>query len=352
MCKPSIALATLGLALSCVSSFGLPTRATEDYTPASQQLRPFANSDAIAQWWHRSPLRLPDPVIEYPAIALEGETLETLRRRSRSTTVKVLSGETWGSGITVDRDVDTSTYTVLTNDHVLLADADYRVRTPDGRFYEATEETRVNFNGYDLALVQFQSDRDYEIAVFGDSSSLEEGSEVVAVGFPIEADPNVDDGFKFTEGRVSLLPEQSLADGYQIGYTNAIEKGMSGGPVFNLSGEVVAVNGMHAYPLWGDPYIYDNGDRPCSPMKDIMTRSSWAIPAATVLQLVPQLQRDGAENAASEAEDPLPSPIVLSGENSAEVFNLVAELRSQAKTAKECGNTSEETLDDEAIVER
>lgn len=79
--------------------------------------------------------------------------------------------------------------------------------------------------------------------------------------------------------------EKPLEEGYQIGYTNDIEKGMSGGPVLNRAGEVVAVNGMHAYPLWGDPYVFKDGSHPEQSLKQQMVRYSWSIPIQTFVRL-------------------------------------------------------------------
>jgi serine protease DegQ len=91
-------------------------------------------------------------------------------------------------------------------------------------------------------------------------------------------------GFKFTTGKISLIASKALEGGYQVGYSNNIEKGMSGGPVLNGKGEVIAVNGMHQEPLWGDPYIYQDGSKPKSSLFSMFSRSSWAIPMETALQ--------------------------------------------------------------------
>lgn len=215
-------------------------------------------------------------------------TEDLLYQLIRQITVKVSSDNNAGSGIIIGQAGEV--YTIVTNAHVLSQDdRQYFIETSDGLAHQATRLQADRFAHYDLGILQFSSKgKDYRVANLGSSSTLQEGDRVVAAGFPYQADLAQDSSLKFTSGLVSLIPEKSLADGYQIGYTNDIEKGMSGGPVLNIKGQVVAINGMHAYPLWGDPYVYQDGQKPCEPMRQIMERSSWAIPINTFLQLAPQ----------------------------------------------------------------
>lgn len=46
-----------------------------------------------------------------------------------------------------------------------------------------------------------------------------------------------------------MVLKKSLQEGYQLGYTNEIEQGMSGGPVLDQSGRLIAINGRLKYPL-------------------------------------------------------------------------------------------------------
>lgn len=213
--------------------------------------------------------------------------IKVLRDQARLITVKVLSGDSWGSGILIQQ--QGQLYRVLTNEHVLQTGNEYRIQTLDGRVHLASRYQAVSLNGNDLALLQFRStDAVYTVARLGKAVTLAVGDEVLAAGFPFETDVSQPTGFKFTDGQVSLVTEKALDGGYQIGYTNAVEKGMSGGPVLNLQGEVVAINGMHPYPLWGDPYVFEDGSKPCAPMHDLMVKSSWAIPIETFIQLIPK----------------------------------------------------------------
>ncbi|MGB8700603.1 MAG: serine protease, partial [Thermosynechococcaceae cyanobacterium] len=110
------------------------------------------------------------------------------------------------------------------------------------------------------------------------------GTPVFAAGFPLPLTENSTKGFKFTKGSISLITSKALEGGYQVGYSNDIEKGMSGGPVLNAKGEVIAVNGMHQEPLWGDPYLFQDGSKPSASLFSVLSHSSWAIPVETVLR--------------------------------------------------------------------
>ncbi len=228
-----------------------------------------------------------------------------LKALARSITVKVKVGRTWGSGILVRKQA--RVYTVVTNQHVINLGDRASIQTSDGRIYTA-QVRRQEFGDRDLALLQFKSLSNYPIASLNRSSGLRVGDAVFAAGFPIESEFNevasakvgVEKpltlaqtqvqkknpvGFTFATGQISLLPTKVLVGGYQIGATNDVRKGMSGGPLLNRQGKVVGINGMHAYPIWGDPFVYTDGSHPERSQHDVMVRSSWAIPIETFSKL-------------------------------------------------------------------
>lgn len=227
----------------------------------------------------------------FPAGCLEAaaQTAQTsldvakLYQIARSISVKVYTGYTNGSGLIIHR--QGSVYTLVTNHHVLTPGAPYRVETADGRVYPAQVVENAAFGDNDLALLQFSSTQDYPMAALGRGASLAVGDRVYVGGFPNGIDPSQAGGFVFREGTVTLLPDRPLEKGYQLGFTNPIDKGMSGGPLLNARGEVVGINGMHAYPLWGNPYIYIDGSEPSAATREVMVRSNWAIPMETLVQL-------------------------------------------------------------------
>ena len=216
--------------------------------------------------------------------------------------VKVLDRDFLGSGFVVKR--KGNKYIAITNQHVLRAgEAPYKIETSDGKVYRAkvVADVQVKDFQYDLAILEFEADAVYPTATIGNSLYLEVGEPVFAAGFPygeLDTDKTTPASFDeskdnlklaLKQGRVVIVLDRALEEGYQIGYTNDVRKGMSGGPLLNSQGEVVGVNGKHAYPLWESPEIYQDGREPCPALQDLITRSSLAIPIEKSLES-PQLK--------------------------------------------------------------
>ncbi|MDJ0600237.1 MAG: serine protease [Crocosphaera sp.] len=211
---------------------------------------------------------------------------QEIKTYAKQITVKVFSGENSGSGILIQR--NDNVYQVLTNDHVLLFGRQqqaYKIQTPDGNIYTANPINQFNFQNYDLGVLQFVSDEDYEVVSFAESSVPNIGEKVYAVGFPYITDNSDNDGFTFTTGTVNLISDLSFRGGYKIGYTNDVKKGMSGGPLLNEKKQIIGINGRHKYPAWGNPYIFEDGTIASPEKKEEMSQYSWAIPINTFLKL-------------------------------------------------------------------
>lgn len=152
-------------------------------------------------------------------------------------------------------------YYALTNAHVVREPIPGRVwgvRTADGEVHQLTEtaDSIIRFGaftdddqpipGFDLAIVKFTSDRNYPVAVMGDSSKLHINDRVFISGWPNPDDfKNKRRERKFTPGQIAKIANDpdTKDGGYNVMYSNWTKAGMSGGPVFNSMGEVVATHG-------------------------------------------------------------------------------------------------------------
>ena len=243
--------------------------------------------------------------------------------------VKILAPDFLGSGFLLGQ-TETS-YFVVTNRHVLRGGAaPYKIAAPDGRVYTAEISSAITDDGYDLAVLTFETDAVYPTASVGNSQLLKVGEPIFAAGFPYEAVRSNQPASELTLklGRVATVLNQALTEGYQIAYTNNVQKGMSGGPLLNSRGEVVGINGKHAYPLWESPEVYQDGSRPCPALQELITRSSLAIPIETSLKLAPYLELH-AITTSSEIALPVNDP------------QLVNRMQIEAQyTHRECENDS------------
>ncbi|MGD1903437.1 MAG: serine protease [Geitlerinemataceae cyanobacterium] len=207
--------------------------------------------------------------------------------RVRQFTVKVFGEESWGSGAIVARheiEGGEDRYIVATNSHV-LRDETVQIQTDDGQIYDATIELDDRVGGYDLAFLSFTSDRNLRVASV--QTQVSPGERTFATGYPfVDADRTRPENSKFrwTQGELTYALDEPLVDGYRYAYSNPIMKGMSGGPVVNLRGELIAINGLHAYPLWGDPFVYPDGRSIPEDLREMASASSWSIPIDSALE--------------------------------------------------------------------
>ena len=139
-----------------------------------------------------------------------------------------------GSGFVFKSDKTTSY--ILTNNHV-VKDADkIRVQFNDGREFTATVKGRDPHS--DVAVIEVKTGQ-LPTLPLGDSSQLEVGEWVVAIGNPFGLSHTLTVGVVSAKGRTSV----GINDYEDFIQTDAaINPGNSGGPLVNLNGEVVGIN--------------------------------------------------------------------------------------------------------------
>jgi S1-C subfamily serine protease len=132
---------------------------------------------------------------------------------------------------------------ILTNYHV-IEDADsIIVQLSDETIYGATV---INADELlDIAIIKIDSNRDnFPVATLGTSSSITIGEGVIAMGFPLGLPGQATS----TYGIVSAI--RTLWGYNWIQIDAALNHGNSGGPLFNLKGEVIGINSaiIRVYP--------------------------------------------------------------------------------------------------------
>ena len=169
-----------------------------------------------------------------------------------------------GSGFIID-----TSGVVVTNNHV-IADADeINVILNDGTKIKA-ELVGVD-KKTDLAVLKFKPTKPLVAVKFGDSDKLRLGDWVVAIGNPFSLGGTVTAGIVSAKNRdISSGPYDSY-----IQTDAAINRGNSGGPLFNLEGDVIGVNTLIISPSGGSIGI------------------GFAVPSKTVAGVVDQLRQFG-----------------------------------------------------------
>ena len=219
---------------------------------------------------------------------------------AQQVTVRIFTKDSAGSGVIMQQ--QQQNYIVLTNRHVVEnpTDTDYHILTHDGAIHPAQWIQPEKFGNLDIALVKFSSSRSYPVVKLLENERLWVGDFLYAAGFPNwqwydETQTRIENtrdwglkAFQLTTGRLAMQLDRPLEEGYQIGYTNNIETGMSGGPILNQQGYLVGINGRLKYPLGGiDTFKFTDGKFPPWSEFKQMEMLSWGIPIETIIQKPP-----------------------------------------------------------------
>jgi len=145
-----------------------------------------------------------------------------------------------GSGFVVD-----SAGLVVTNNHVIAEADEISVRLPDGTTLEAELVGRDPKT--DLALLRVQPEAPLPALGWGDSDGADVGDWVLAIGNPFGLGGTVTAGIVSARGRdINAGPYDDF-----IQTDASINRGNSGGPLFNLDGEVIGINTAIFSPTGG-----------------------------------------------------------------------------------------------------
>jgi len=169
-----------------------------------------------------------------------------------------------GSGFVID-----PSGIIITNNHVIADANDVTVIFTNGQKLKA--EVIGKDSKVDVAVLRVKPDKPLKAAKFGDSEKMRVGDWVVAVGNPFGL------GGTVTAGIISARNRNIDSGPYDNYFQTdaAINKGNSGGPLFNMDGEVIGINTAILSPSGGSIGI------------------GFSTPSATVEPVIEQLQKFG-----------------------------------------------------------
>ncbi len=170
-----------------------------------------------------------------------------------------------GSGFVYD-----SSGLIVTNNHVIEGADEIVINFTDGRKLKVTEILGHDPKT-DLALLKVEPEEPLKAVTFGDSAKMRVGDWVMAIGNPFGL------GGTLTLGIVSATKRDINAGPYDdfIQTDAAINRGNSGGPLFNMEGEVIGVNTAIISPTGGSIGI------------------GFAVPSNTARTIIEQLKQYG-----------------------------------------------------------
>lgn len=184
--------------------------------------------------------------------------------------VQVETSAGLGSGIVYDGQGD-----IVTNNHVVASGNHLRVTASNGKSYDAT--LVGTFPEGDLAVVR-ASGADLHPAAFGDSSKLQVGTIVLAIGNPLGLRSSVTDGIVSALGRTVSEPNGRVLPN-AIQTSAPINPGNSGGALVDLAGRVVGIPTLAAT----DPELGGSA----------APGIGFAIPSSTVTDIAGQIVQHG-----------------------------------------------------------
>jgi serine protease Do len=159
---------------------------------------------------------------------------------------------------------------LVTNNHVVDEGTAFSVVMSDGKELDAKlvgTDPRT-----DLAVLKVDSDQKFTYVAFGDDSKARVGDWVVAVGNPFGLGGTVTAGIISARGRdIGAGPYDDF-----IQIDASVNRGNSGGPTFNLNGEVIGINTAIFSPSGGNVGI------------------AFDIPASTAKSVVADLMKTGS----------------------------------------------------------
>ena len=198
-----------------------------DFTDLVEKQGPAVVNISTTQGGARNPLAQ-----QMPNVPEDDPFFEFFRRFAPNTPgqPREFQSQSLGSGFVVSADGY-----IMTNAHVVASADEITVRLTDKREFKARvigSDRRT-----DVALIKIEA-TGLPVVKFGDPARLKVGEWVVAIGSPFGFENTVTKGIVSAKGR--SLPQENFVPFIQTDV--AVNPGNSGGPLFNMRGEVIGIN--------------------------------------------------------------------------------------------------------------
>lgn len=202
----------------------------ETFTPSTKAALDLSDVEMISrlnQEYARLTKAVIPSVVSIDTAGIRTEQLVDFFGRAR---IRSYPTQGQGSGVIVSKEGH-----VITNHHVIAGQQEIRITLHGGKTYSATmigEDPLL-----DIAIIKIDSKETFTPLKLGDSSLVEVGQLVFAIGNPFGLGETV------TQGIISAK-ERSLSDNQRDLFQTdaAINPGNSGGPLVNLTGEIIGIN--------------------------------------------------------------------------------------------------------------
>jgi len=126
---------------------------------------------------------------------------------------------------------------IVTNYHVIRGANSAIVKLPDGAYFDVDGVLAFD-KARDLAVIKAHG-QNFRVVTLGNSDRVQVGEEIVAIGSPFSLESTVSSGI------VSGLRTIKEEGGKFLQVTAPISPGSSGGPLFNMAGEVVGITTLY-----------------------------------------------------------------------------------------------------------
>ena len=164
--------------------------------------------------------------------------IPTIAKAANGTIVSIVTSDkdghaiAQGTGFLISKDGR-----IVTNYHVIENGSSAVAKLPDGAFF-VVDGVLASDKARDVAVIKAHGEN-FRTLTLGNSDRLEVGEEVVAIGNPLSLESTVSNGI------VSGIRAAEDEGGKFLQVTTPISPGSSGGPLFNMAGEVVGITTLY-----------------------------------------------------------------------------------------------------------